>query len=80
MDPLIKAKLVAEGLGAIGVSALALSMTTEEIGIAVTIGMAAGSIIVALSRLTERVAQLVKRIDRMDERVGKIADHVGVVE
>lgn len=85
MDPLTVAKFsvyrIAGEFGAwVGTSALALTVTETEVGIAISILLAVVGAIVWLVRLEGRVNLLTSLIDRMDKRTGKIADHLGVIE
>jgi len=63
-----------------GVSAFALTMTSEEVGLAVTIIGALLGGVIWLVRLEGRINTLTVVLERVDTRTEKLADKMGVVE
>jgi hypothetical protein len=85
MEPITVAKVsIARALGELGVwasvSAVALTMTTEEVGLGVTVFSLFVGIVVWAVRIQVTVQNQGTLIERMDRRLEKIADHIGVVE
>ena len=88
MDPLTTitaAKITAgqvarEVVMAAGVSVLAFSMTTQEVGVAITALTIAGGVVIWAVRVQSTVQNLGAAFEKMDRRIEKIADRLGVVE
>jgi hypothetical protein len=85
MEPITIAKIsVGRALTEVGayagVSAFALTMTTAEVGIAVTVVGGVIGIVVWLVRLEGRINLQGAVLERVDKRTERLAEHMGVVE
>lgn len=85
MHPLLLGKLsvwraVTEGLGAMSISVLAFTFTTEDIGVGITLATLVVGVVVWLVRLEGRLATQSELLEKIDRRIDRIADHIGSLE
>jgi len=73
-------RIVSEAGVVFGASVFALTMTTEEVGIGLTVVLAAIGIVVWLVRLEGRINTHGEILARLDRRMERLADHMGVPE
>lgn len=74
------ARALWEAAGAAGVSAVAITVTGDEVGIIVTLLTLIVGLVAWAVRIQVTVQNQGDLLARMDRRVEKIADHLGVIE
>lgn len=85
MHPILLGKLsvwrtLSEGAGALGISVVAFTFTTEDIGVGITLATLVLGVVVWLVRLEGRLGTQTELLAKIDRRIDRIADHIGSVE
>ncbi|MGE3175926.1 MAG: hypothetical protein AB7O32_00535 [Vicinamibacterales bacterium] len=84
MEPILTkvslARALVELVAYAGTSAVALTMSTAEVGIAVTVVGGVIGVVVWLVRLEGRINTQAEILTRVDRRTERLAEHMGVVE